>query len=114
MEAVFNYFQSYVTESPMIGGCPLLNAAIEADDALPELKKVLISIVKIIHKSISKVLENGIKHGQLEKNTNANAFSSMIFSSLEGAIMLTKVTNDSKHLQAVLSNLKKQFEDMLT
>src|SRR5688572_9978143 len=38
LRALFGYFESYITDSPLKGGCPLLNVAIEADDAHPILR----------------------------------------------------------------------------
>src|SRR4051794_9212218 len=33
--AVVRYFETYITNPPVKGGCPLMNVAIEADDAHP-------------------------------------------------------------------------------
>src|SRR5687768_11625009 len=35
LRAIFRYFESYISSPPVKGGCPLMNAAIEADDSNP-------------------------------------------------------------------------------
>ena len=40
--AVFKYFESFVTNPPLKGGCPLMNAAIEVDDSNPPLRKAAV------------------------------------------------------------------------
>ena len=57
MKAIFNYFISYTKNSPFPGGCPLLNAAIEADDANPELKIVVNEVIDMIYGSILRRIE---------------------------------------------------------
>ncbi len=113
MYAIFDYFMSYAKKSHFTGGCPLLNAAVEADDALPELRTVVNGIIEMIHHSIEKVLKNGIKHKQLNKKINAKNFSALVFSSFEGGIMLSKVTGNPYYLQVVVKNLKQQFDEMI-
>src|SRR5262245_11602403 len=39
LRAIFHFFESYIANPPLKGGCPLLNAAIESDDASPVLKR---------------------------------------------------------------------------
>ncbi len=36
--AIITYFQGIIEDPPLIGGCPILNTAIEADDAYPVLR----------------------------------------------------------------------------
>jgi len=57
-------------------------------------------------------LSNGVKYKQLKKDINADAFASMMISSIEGAIVLMKVTNKSHHLDRVLDYLKIEFGKM--
>ncbi len=39
LRAIVNFFESYISKPPIKGGCPLLNAAVEADDSSPQLRK---------------------------------------------------------------------------
>ncbi len=110
MEAIFEYFMAYTIQSPIIGGCPLLNAAVEADDTNPDLCEVVNHIAQQIQSSIIRVLNNGIKHGQLSKDLNTEEYASMVFSSLEGAIMLTRVSRSEMHLFHVVKLLKQELE----
>jgi len=113
MYAVFDYFSAYAIKTPELGGCPILNAAIEADDTNEELNQVVDQIITNIHTSIARVLQNGIKHGQLKKDIDVEHFASLVFSSLEGAIMLVKVTRSPKHMNAVVQHLRQQFDQYL-
>ncbi len=39
LHAIISVIQSFVTDPPISGGCPLLNTAIESDDAHPALRE---------------------------------------------------------------------------
>jgi TetR/AcrR family transcriptional regulator, transcriptional repressor for nem operon len=111
--AVFRFFETYITNPPIKGGCPLLNVAIEADDAHPVLRKAAIKIMDSIHLSLINILENGIKYKQIKPNINKEFYATVIIAALEGAIMMSKLrgnNEDIKHVLKHLENLVKEIE----
>lgn len=113
MYAIFDYFSSYAVKSPEEGGCPILNAGVEADDTNPELKIVVAQIIEMIHDNILKVLHNGVKHKQLDNAMDIKHFTTLVFTSLEGAILMVKVCEDSSYMDIVIKHLKVQFDSYL-
>lgn len=113
MQAIFDYFKAYSFDGHEFGGCPILNASVEADDTNKELKDVVTMIIETIIIGIKKVLSNGIKHGEIKESAQIDQYANLMFSSIEGAIVLTRVTNNRKHMDIVVDHLKNQFEQML-
>jgi TetR/AcrR family transcriptional regulator, transcriptional repressor for nem operon len=109
LRAMFRYFESYVTEPVVKGGCPLMNAAIEADDAHPALRKTAIRILDILHESIRTILENGIRYKQLRANIDKDYYATLIIASMEGAIMMSKLRGNNNDIRTVLKHLEKQI-----
>src|SRR5690349_19493944 len=58
LRATFRYFESYITNPEVKGGCPLMNVAIEADDAHPLLRRQAVKILDILRDSVTAILEN--------------------------------------------------------
>lgn len=112
LRAMFYFFESYITKPPLKGGCPLLNAAIEADDSHPALRKAALKILREMRDSVVRVLENGIKHGQLRKNIEIDEFATLIIASLEGAIMMSKLSGNDEDIKRVIVHLDKQVGTM--
>ncbi len=100
IKGILGYFERYQTNPPFVGGCPLMNASIEVDDNNPALKLVVKKVMEIMHENLCKVLNNGIKHGEIKPDTDVSGFSSLLVSSLEGAVMMLKIMDDDKHLSA--------------
>lgn len=112
LRAIFRFFESYITDPPFKGGCPLMNAAIESDDASPVLKKEALKILSTLRRSIVVVLENGIKHGQIKPGINAEFFATLIIASLEGAIMMGKLQDNNEDIRRILKHLESQLREI--
>jgi TetR/AcrR family transcriptional regulator, transcriptional repressor for nem operon len=106
LKAIVRFFESYVTKSPIKGGCPLLNVAIEADDNSPHLRKRANMILETLKGSIVTILSNGIKFGQIEKSIDKEYYATLIIASLEGAIMMSKLSRTSRDIRIVIQHLE--------
>ncbi len=87
------------------GGCPLMNAATEADDTYPLLKKqVTRSFTEWISR-ITEVIKQGQKIGELSANANASEYASLFIMLIEGGILLSKTTGEEKFLNQALDRI---------
>jgi len=106
MKAMFNFFNSYITERYIEGGCPLLNVAIEADDTNPSLREGALAILNNLRDSIIRILENGVKYGQLKPDVDKEYYATIIIAALEGAIMMSKVRGDNEDIRKIIKHLE--------
>jgi TetR/AcrR family transcriptional regulator, transcriptional repressor for nem operon len=109
LRAIFQYFESYITRPPLKGGCPLLNAAIEADDAHPALRKEALKTLTILRSSVVTILKNGIDHNQIKPGTDTDFYATLIIAALEGGIMMSKLAGNDNDIRKMIRHL----EDML-
>lgn len=112
LRAIFRFFESYITDPPFKGGCPLMNAAIESDDASPVLKKEALKILNTLKTSLATVIENGIKHKQIKSGINPEFYATLIIASLEGAIMMGKLQDNNQDIRRVLQHLESQLTEI--
>ena len=110
--SILDYFAGYGEHPPFKGGCPLMNAAIEVDDSDPELKFVVSTIMTSIVSGIAKVVQNGIDRGQIKRSVDALEFATMMYSAIEGGVMMMKVNDNDHHLQAVIRYMKRDIENI--
>jgi AcrR family transcriptional regulator len=112
LRAMFRFFESYITDPPLKGGCPLMNAAIESDDASPVLKKEALKILVVLRKSIVTVLENGVRHKQIRPGINTDLYATLIIASLEGAIMMGKLQDNNEDIRRIIKHLETQLREI--
>ncbi|HET6226940.1 MAG TPA: TetR/AcrR family transcriptional regulator [Bacteroidia bacterium] len=80
------------------GGCIIQNAAIEADDNAPYLKKHVQQSIKDWAKGFTRIIEAGQQEGTIKKKIDAEAAAYEMIITLEGAIMLGKIMNNQQLL----------------
>jgi TetR/AcrR family transcriptional repressor of nem operon len=106
LRALFRFFETYISNPPVKGGCPLLNAATEADDAHPVLRKRALALLNTLRDSIITMLEKGIKYGQLKPSIDKAYYSSVIIAMLEGAIMMSKLRGNNEDIKMAIRCLE--------
>jgi TetR/AcrR family transcriptional repressor of nem operon len=87
------------------GGCPLMNAATEADDTFPSLKKQVTLSFKGWIQKISSVIADGQKNGEIHQAIDADGYGSLFIMLIEGGILLSKTTEDEKYLHRALDRI---------
>ncbi|WBV59485.1 TetR/AcrR family transcriptional regulator [Chryseobacterium camelliae] len=87
------------------GGCPLMNAATEADDTFPNLKKQVTQSFGEWISKISQVIAQGQENGELNKKINAEEYASLFIMLIEGGILLSKTTGNEKFLNQALDKV---------
>jgi AcrR family transcriptional regulator len=93
------------------GGCPLLNAAAEADDTFPELKKYTSNAFERWAKEIVKVIDAGVRSGEFNEDINAKDYAYLFIMLIEGGILLSKTHNRQNHLHKALDRIIKIIDD---
>jgi len=106
LRSVVNFFETYISKPPIKDGCPLLNAAIEADDSSPQLRKKANSILEVLKNSICHILTRGIEYGQIKKTVDKNYFATVMIAGLEGGIMMSKLMRNDKDIRMVIKHLE--------
>ncbi len=112
LRTIFKFFETYISAPPVQGGCPLMNVAIEADDAHPQLRKRAVLMLDLLRDSIDTILRNGMKYGQLKKDIDREYYATVIIASLEGAIMMSKLRGNEDDIKRVTLHLDKLVEEI--
>lgn len=103
---VLNLFQSYITNPLIIGGCPLLNVAVEVDDTNLELKQKAQQALLIFRDSVERIVINGKTHKQVGALVNEKLVATIMISTLEGGVMMSKLQNSNSDIEIVVNHLK--------
>lgn len=112
LTGIFQFFETYISNPPVKGGCPLLNVSTEADDAHPILRKQAVFILDLLRDAIITILENGIKHGQIKPSVDKDHYASLIIAMLEGAIMMSKLRRNNKDIKKITGHLQLMMKDI--
>jgi TetR/AcrR family transcriptional regulator, transcriptional repressor for nem operon len=99
-------FQQLFHDPPIPGGCPLLNTAIESDDALSGLREQASREMKHWHSWLVRIIRGGIKRGEIKATIDTKATATLFIACLEGGLMLSKLHRDPIYLQQAIAHLQ--------
>ncbi|MEP0986258.1 TetR/AcrR family transcriptional regulator [Ekhidna sp.] len=112
LNAIVNFYEEYLKEPPIPGGCPVLNSSIEADDSLPFLRSKVIRSIALLKDSLMKIVNRGIIEGQVKKDVDAEEFANFLYAIVEGAISVSRIEGDGRSFEFVKRFIKKQIQEI--
>jgi hypothetical protein len=89
-----------------------LNAAVEADDAHPALRKSALKILNGLRSGLISILEKGIYYKQVKRGIDKELYATLIIASLEGAIMMSKLSGNDDDIKRIIKHLEKQITEI--
>jgi TetR/AcrR family transcriptional repressor of nem operon len=98
-------------KSPISGGCPVYNTAVENDDGNKVLKRRALDAFERWVEKISEFINQAKKEGLLKKNTNTNEMAIFILTSLEGALIAKNLLKQNTPLEIACSGLFQYIEN---
>lgn len=111
--ALVSYFQSLIDDPVVVGGCPILNTAIEADDAHPALRDRARAAMDRLRSTIERILTKGIQRQEIRPEVDVDNCVTMFIATLEGAVMLSKLYQDPVYMQRAVAHLTHYIETAL-
>ena len=110
--AIVSVFQSIADDPPVAGGCPILNAAIEADDANEVLRDRARSAMDDWRITIHRIVNKGIERREVDPATDADEVASILIATLEGAVMLSSLYKDPVHMKRATAHMEHYIESL--
>lgn len=110
LKAVISIFSNLAENPPIPGGCPLLNTAVESDDTHPALRERVQIAMDGWRALICKIINKGIAKGEVRENVEADAVATIVISTLEGAVMMSKLYGDAIHLKRAVTHLHEYLD----
>jgi TetR/AcrR family transcriptional repressor of nem operon len=85
--------------SPLPGGCPLLNTAVDADDGNPALRKLVRDALGDWKRKVCAIVKRGVEAGEIKAETDSKAIANMLIAMLEGASMIARLEGNRTALK---------------
>ena len=102
----FDFYKENFKAIAASGGCPMMNAAVEADDSLPFLTPKVKRSFDLWRQRLILILEEGIKNGEFKQDVSAEDYAITFMAMIEGGILLSKITGRGKDLAIVLEKMR--------
>lgn len=113
LRAIIEFYRHYALNPLIEGGCPLLNAIVDADNRDPFFQKEVHAAVLELTRRLSFVLKTGIRKGELRRDTDPDRVAVFILASIEGGIAICRSSKDQAKMDAVADHLHQYIDNQL-
>src|SRR5262245_11568216 len=108
--ALLGVFRAASRDDTFRGGCPIVNLAIESDDADPALRAAARRAMTRLVGAFEQVIERGMRAGEFAEG-DARARARVIVATLEGGLLLSNLYKDRAPLAAVWQHLERHVRN---
>jgi AcrR family transcriptional regulator len=98
-----------VLNPPVLGGCPMINFGVEADDTNPAIKQQVHQAMEEAQKMIADIVKQGIKTGEFRADWNYKEFATICFAMIEGGVVISRVAGNNNRMKIIVSHLKQMI-----
>lgn len=106
LHAIIDTYASLIDSPLMRGGCPIFNTAVDAVDLHPTLAARAKEGIASLQRYVEIKIEQGISSKEFVENCLPKQIASMIIIHLEGAIIMSRVSDDEQHMHDAVQFLK--------
>jgi TetR/AcrR family transcriptional repressor of nem operon len=97
--------------SPVPGGCPILNTAIDADDGNLVLRAHVAKALRSWLSRLQTIVHQARTRGETQPGVDPQAVATLIVASLEGALMMSRIQRNDDALRRVQAHLKRYLDE---
>lgn len=110
--ALLRFYSKYVFKPPVPGGCPLLNAAIEADDYRVSMRRVVVKELTHSVNFIRDLIQQGIAAKEFRSDVEPAEIAYSIFCAVEGALMFARVERSREPMDIIIRHCTKIIDQI--
>jgi len=107
-------FLDFFEETVQKGGCPILNTAVDSDDAHPRLHEEVRRVLTAWEGRLVAMVEAGKEHGEIRRDADAYLFAATFIAQIEGGILLAKTIGEKKYLERSVDGINLLIDQMAT
>ena len=113
LEALVSSYLIYIDDPPIVGGCPILNTAIETDDTDSPLRDRTLTAINSWRSLIVRIIQKGIKKQEVRSTVEPDTVATIIICTIEGAIMMSQLEKNPIHLERAVAHLQSYIQSSL-
>ncbi|SFZ94393.1 DNA-binding transcriptional regulator, AcrR family [Flaviramulus basaltis] len=102
---ITDFYRNYYPFSKQLGGCPVLNIGVDANNSNSELLNKVRDTIQRIQDKLCSIIENGIEDGEISTEINAMQYAKRIDTIIQGAVFMTYTMNDEVYMKDTMNHV---------
>jgi AcrR family transcriptional regulator len=113
LRAYVDAFERYCERPVVDGGCPVINACIEADDALPFLRERVSAAFRAMRAVVQRNLQRAVEQREVTASLDVEQAADFIVAALEGSVVLSRGMRSRAHGRRVASAVRAWIDGLV-
>jgi TetR/AcrR family transcriptional repressor of nem operon len=99
--------------SPIAGGCPVLNTAVDADDGNRLLRERVAKALRSWSARLQAIVKEAVVAGETRVGVDPKNVATLVIASLEGALMMSRIERNHDSLRRVQEHLNSYIDNQV-
>lgn len=112
LRSIISVYERIPVDPPVPGGCPVLNASVEADDANPALRKRAQAVMDDLRQVIKRTVREGQALNVFRQEVSPESVSAVLMCTLEGAVMMAKLYGTQTPMRHAVQHLNEYVDSL--
>ncbi|WP_420573172.1 TetR/AcrR family transcriptional regulator [Kordia sp.] len=108
---ISDFYRNYYLYTNKMGGCPILNVGVDANNQNSLLLEKVRTIIERIQDQLATIIEEGIEIGEISTEVNAMYTAKRIDTMIQGAIFMAYTMNDDFYIQDTMDQIDKMIHN---
>lgn len=108
---ISDFYRNYYDYSKQLGGCPVLNIGVDANNQNTLLLKNVKIVIEKIQDQVATIIENGIEVGEISSEINAMQYAKRLDTMIQGAIFMTYTMDDEFYLKDTMNQIDQMIHN---
>lgn len=102
---VADFYRNYYDFSQELGGCPVLNIGVDANNQHAKLLSEVQRSIDKIQSNVVKLIELGKAKNEIKATVDAAVFSKKLYTIIQGAIFMAYTMEDTSYLMSTMDQV---------
>lgn len=112
LEAIVGVFARLHDDPPVPGGCPMMNTAVQTDDAeSPALRDRARTAMDGLRTLVRQTVRKGIARGEVRADVDGDELATLLISTLEGGVAISRLYGDGVHVRRAADAMRKYLDE---
>ncbi len=110
---ITDFYRNYYNYSKQLGGCPVINIGVDANNQNTLLLKKVKEVIEKIQYQVATIIENGIEAGEISAEANALQYAKRLDTMIQGAVFMTYTMDDEFYLKDTMNQIDQMIHNEL-
>ncbi len=112
LNAIVDVFARLHDDPPVPGGCPMMNTAVQTDDAeSPALRDRARAAMDGLRTLIRQTVRKGVPRGEVRDDVDGDELATLMISTLEGGVAISRLYGDGVHARRAAEAMRKYLDE---